>query len=242
MPGEVTGDCAICGQPLPPRTRITVCRRNPECAKEAKKIHDRRFHQRHRSERRAAYAAKPPREKKPRKPAVVIGPPCLICSQPVNSKYGVCLRTTRCRSEHHNRMIQNQPPGAKILVTAAEWKRTHPLNVKIIMLRRAAKVAGVPFEAAAIEAMWPAPPECPGCKRPIARSATGKRGPAGNSPILARIVPEPGFVAGNLFWACRRCQVAVQRRPAEGRRVLSVFSRRHPGTALASAPVPAKRN
>jgi hypothetical protein len=38
-------DCKICGAPLGSRNRIGICRTNDKCCKEAKKIHDRQYHQ-----------------------------------------------------------------------------------------------------------------------------------------------------------------------------------------------------
>lgn len=75
-----------------------------------------------------------------------------------------------------------------------KWRETHIENEMLTAAKQRAKRRGLPFELTLGDIDIPT--ECPILKIPLVRNRRG--GPQPNSPSLDRIVPEHGYVRGNV--------------------------------------------
>lgn len=88
------------------------------------------------------------------------------------------------------------------------WRKRNPLLVVLQTIRKRAKVRGLPFDLT-LETLPPIPPRCPALDIPL-ESATGNGGPTPNSPSLDRLVPEKGYVVGNVAWISMKANLIKQ--------------------------------
>ena len=65
-----------------------------------------------------------------------------------------------------------------------------------------AKARGIPFTIT-YEQVGPAPADCPCCGNRMQRG--DENGGRGTAPSLDRLVPELGYVPGNVVWLCNSC-------------------------------------
>ena len=140
---------------------------------------------------------------------------CEVCGGPIrrDNKYGVCKRTSACRSENSRRSYyvdveasrerqrthRRDHPGLHNGY-AKQWRDKNPELVALKCARQRARNADVPFELT-LETLPPVPEVCPVFGLPLQRQV-GRR--AANSPSLDRIIPDLGYVPGNVQWLSNR--------------------------------------
>lgn len=127
---------------------------------------------------------------------------CELCGGPLRefSVSGVCARNPECKKEGQRRggraYYHNHPEKQN------EWRKNNPESVILPRIRHRAKVKGLAFTIVA-EDILPVPGRCPCCDRVLLKSEKGY--PDDNSPSLDRIIPELGYIPGNVRWLCQRC-------------------------------------
>ena len=136
---------------------------------------------------------------------------CSVCDGPIrpHNKYGICNKTPKCRTARQRR-LQQTPAGRQY---QSDWHKTrreanpgkmtqiarqaYVRNHAAVILRRArAGRAGVPFELTKAD-MPEVPAQCPILGIPLEVSAGH---PSPNSPSLDRMIPELGYIPGNVWW------------------------------------------
>lgn len=90
------------------------------------------------------------------------------------------------------------------------YREAHPERVALQRAKSRAALKGVRFELA-VEDLPPIPTHCPALGTPLDRSSPTRR----NSPSLDRIVPELGYVPGNVQWLSYLANVMKQDASAE---------------------------
>lgn len=152
---------------------------------------------------------------------------CAVCGRKTESRLGVCTTTPECIREHERRRRPTQPNGMCDLCgrdlgwpgnygvcsrtpdCLREWNRRNRVERRkepvtalkdyLTNLRARARAADVPF-ALTIENLPPIPDECPALGIPFkhGHGVTGSLGP--HAPSLDRIIPDLGYVPGNVQW------------------------------------------
>jgi hypothetical protein len=78
-----------------------------------------------------------------------------------------------------------------------------PGNFAIKRAKSRAKIKGIPFTLTAAD-IPPLPKKCPIIGIPLSYRDDGEAGATPNSPSLDRIIPELGYVPGNVRWVSYR--------------------------------------
>jgi hypothetical protein len=97
-----------------------------------------------------------------------------------------------------------------------QWKKDNPEQyLRAIMIRmaeRRASQSGVSFDESFMDSVGECPANCPACSVTMQRGE-GRIQP--NSPSIDRIVPELGYVPGNVQWLCQSCNAVKNDRGME---------------------------
>jgi hypothetical protein len=124
---------------------------------------------------------------------------CDLCGRPLASsnQYGVCSSGGKstapeaCQKEYRKRVRRKHPPNYPDLILS--------------QIKRRAKVLGLAFELT-WDTLPPIPSNCPVLGIPLKHNL-GAHGAAPTSPSLDRIVPERGYVPGNVQWISYKANV-----------------------------------
>ena len=121
--------------------------------------------------------------------------PCPRCGDMFNShrRYRVC---SLCRFGG-----ALPPPSLKapLLKPSPQW-------IYVVAAKYRAIRFGVPYDCSIeVELGYP-PDECPNCGvLMVSHVGEGRSGPHSDSRTVDRIIPELGYVPGNVRWLCHRC-------------------------------------
>lgn len=132
------------------------------------------------------------------------GPPCILCGGPTShkTKYGYCYKTERCR-----RACQAASKRAFLANNAgyeAEARYRSRARRALNGAQKRALQEGIPFTLTEAS-LPPIPAVCPVFGLPFhVPDGTSKGGPHPNSLTLDKIVPELGYVSGNVRWLSHR--------------------------------------
>jgi hypothetical protein len=131
---------------------------------------------------------------------------CELCGGALRRRntLGVCQRSKTCAAEYRKRRGEANPGRA--VARSLRYQRNHPERRAVIAARSRAKERGIPF-ALEYDDLPPVPAVCPIFGIPLVR---GEGQPRPGSPELDRIIPELGYVPGNVQWISRRANTMKQ--------------------------------
>jgi hypothetical protein len=149
---------------------------------------------------------------------------CDFCGGPllVGNRYGICGRNPDCKRERNRiqaRARHQENPGRSYEINK-RFRDNHPFEARIAVAlnsaRGRARKNGVPFRLKKDD-LPPMPAVCPvlGIEMVVWGSESRSE-----SPSLDRIVPERGYVAGNVRWISTRANIL--RRDASARELALV--------------------
>ena len=104
-----------------------------------------------------------------------------------------------------------------------------PETVMVSRIRARAKAAGVPFDLTVSD--LPIPDACPVLGVALDHSYHGAKGPRQNSPSVDRIVPELGYVSGNVRVMSHRANTLLNNASLEEMEKVLTFLRANPRRA-----------
>lgn len=149
---------------------------------------------------------------------------CSICDGPLltTNKYGICGRNPGCKRERNRiqaRARHRENPGRSYEINK-RFRDNNPLKARVAVAlnsaRGRARKSGIPFSLKGDD-LPPIPALCPvlGIELIVWGAPT-----RGDSPSLDRIVPDRGYVAGNVRWISTRANIL--RRDASARELALV--------------------
>jgi hypothetical protein len=110
--------------------------------------------------------------------------------------------------------ILNPAYRERKLASQERWVEDNPEQSLACILVAHAKIRAkdnnVPFDPTFLDDMGDCPTNCPVCHVKMERG-NGKQ--QANSPTVDRIIPELGYVPGNVQWLCLSCNVCKHDRP-----------------------------
>ncbi len=147
---------------------------------------------------------------------------CELCGLPLGAtnQIGVCKRQGECSRElkrrWNNCLTEEQREEYRRRYRDRDASPEGHFRKLFQQAKTRAKNAGVPFDLTQ-ETIPPVPDMCPCCDIMLKRDP---KGPWRNQPSLDRIIPEAGYVLGNIQWLCRRCnQIKSNASPEELMRI-----------------------
>lgn len=203
VPGVLPLPCAVCGTPT--TSKYGICQQTKDC----------------RRERARRQNNVPP-------PSLTS---CTECGGPLraDSTAGICTRNPECRRAGARLWKRENPEWVAAFAAGGYWadrrrsgygRRYEALN----NARTRAKRKGVPCTIT-IDDVPPIPDTCPVLGIPLRINNTAAQG---DSPSLDRIVPELGYVPGNVMWISNRANsIKNDATPTELRAVADFYENLH---------------
>ena len=158
---------------------------------------------------------------------------CELCGNRLRSdnKIGICNRTKECHNERNRRLAKRYAEAHPELVAqrkhdyhekhretnnkrSKQWRETNYRRATFNQIKYRAEKTGVLFDLT-LDDIPPVPDVCP-VFNTLLTVGQGKSEP--NSPSLDRIIPEKGYVKGNIVWLSMRANAMKNDGTAEEHR------------------------